>query len=492
MGAHRDLPSFRTFAAFTVLLIINEILSYAAYVNRDFGVAVFFVAVFLFSLLTFHRLENGLLILLIELFIGGKGYLYSIHIGTFAVSIRVALFTVVMVVWALKHRRAFDWTRLPGPLRTLIPLFGIVIVWGVLNGILSGHGTMNVYYDANAYLFLTLIIVLLSPTIDWSRFRRLILAAFAASAAVLGIKSLVTLGLFTHFGFAELTSMYRWIRNTGVGEIAPIGHASVRVFFQSQVYGLLAFLTLAPYLAQRDDAQRRPWWLVLPLTLGISAVIVSLSRSFWLGGIVALVVGMSFAVRRFAWSLRKTLAVVGFVCAVLAGGYVLTSWAMNFPSPFPTAASESLLAKRLTGFKGEPAASSRLQMLPPLMQQIAKRPILGSGFGQTVTYQSSDPRQTSSKNKGVYTTDTFELGYLDIALKVGFVGLVLYLAIIGKIFTGLAKTPTVLAVGMVTGLAALIVIHATTPYLNHPLGIGFMLLALTLGHMRPASIPNMT
>lgn len=488
----RDLPSFRTFITFTALLIANEVLSYSAYMNRDFGSAVFFVIVLASLLITMRRLENGLLILFIELFIGGKGYLYSIHIGTFAVSIRVALFIIIMFVWLIRHRHAFDWLRLPRPMRTLFPLIGLIVTWGILNGLWGGHGAMNVYYDVNAYLFLMLIVVLLAPTIDWIRFRPLILAAFAASAAVLGIKSLVTLGVFTHLGFSQLTGIYRWIRNTGVGEIAPIGHTSVRVFFQSQVYGLLAFLILAPFVAQRDEHQRRPWWLLVPMTFGLTAIIVSLSRSFWLGGAIALIAGVCLAIKWFGWSFRKLVSVIGIVCAMLFTGYALTSWAINFPSPLPTSASESLLAKRLTDFKGEPAASSRLQMFSPLITEITKKPILGSGFGQTVTYRSNDPRQTSSKNKGWFTTDAFELGYLDIALKIGAAGLLVFLLIIERTLIELYTTHTVLAFGMLTGLVALVVIHAMTPYLNHPLGIGFVLLALTLGRMRPLTIPNAT
>lgn len=488
----RDLPTVRTFMALTTLLLVNEVLSYAAYTHREFGAAVFIVLVFASLVIAMRRLEYGLVMLFLELFVGGKGYLYSIHIGAFALSIRVALFIVVMLVWLFRYRHKFDWSRLPRPIGTLLPLLALFLAWGVLYGLWSGHGALNVYYDSNAYLFLGLIVVLLAPTIDWNRLKPLLLGVLAAAATVLGIKSLLTLGLFTHLGFSGLVDFYRWIRNTGIGEIAPIGHTSFRVFFQSQIYGVLAFFTLAPFLAARNSSVRRPWWLLVPLTLGLTAVIISLSRSFWLGGIIALLVGLDIACMRYRWSVVHAIRVATFVILLLGTSYALTSWAVNFPYPFATDASKSLLLQRLSNFKEEPAASSRLQMFRPLVTAIAKKPILGSGFAKTVTYRSSDPRQTSSKRGGLYTTDAFELGYLDIALKIGLAGLLTYLLLLGHALKGLYALATPLAFGMFIGLVALVVINGTTPYLNHPLGIGFLLLALTLGRMQPSSIPPAT
>src|SRR5690606_26879171 len=54
-----------------------------------------------------------------------------------------------------------------------------------------------------------------------------------------------------------------------------------------------------------------------------------------------------------------------------------------------------------------------------------KRPILGSGYGTTVTYETSDPRLLSTIGSS-YTTYAFEWGYHDIWLKIGVVGASVY------------------------------------------------------------------
>ena len=58
-------------------------------------------------LFSVEKLEYGLLILLAELFIGSKGYLFSYDYGGTLISLRMALFLVVMSAWLGKV--VLDW-----------------------------------------------------------------------------------------------------------------------------------------------------------------------------------------------------------------------------------------------------------------------------------------------------------------------------------------------------------------------------------------------
>jgi O-antigen ligase len=130
----------------------------------------------------------------------------------------------------------------------------------------------------------------------------------------------------------------------------------------------------------------------------------------------------------------------------------------------------------------EAAISSRWELLPKLWQKITEAPILGKGFGTTVTYQSRDPRQLASPGQGIYTTYTFEWGWFDIWLKLGFFGMLAYLALlikfIAETFKNSKNNPS-LFVGLGICLIVLAIVNFFTPYLNHPLGIGFILIAAT-------------
>jgi len=128
----------------------------------------------------------------------------------------------------------------------------------------------------------------------------------------------------------------------------------------------------------------------------------------------------------------------------------------------------------------EPAANSRLQLLAPLWQAIKEQPIVGYGFGKKLTYYSVDPRIKNEQNpEGLHTTYAFEWGWLDQWLKSGIFFIVLMwswiILIYNRGYRVLAGRPEILLPILAT-LTSLVVIHIFTPFLNHPLGLGLLML----------------
>jgi O-antigen ligase len=126
------------------------------------------------------------------------------------------------------------------------------------------------------------------------------------------------------------------------------------------------------------------------------------------------------------------------------------------------------------------ATASRWSLLPKLNEKILNAPILGNGFGTSVTYQSSDPRIISSTG-GAYTTSAFEWGYHDILVKMGLVGIAAYGFLLYAIFIELKSAAPRERTWLIPAFVALLLINFVSPYLNHPLGIGFLALLLALG-----------
>ena len=115
---------------------------------------------------------------------------------------------------------------------------------------------------------------------------------------------------------------------------------------------------------------------------------------------------------------------------------------------------------------------SRWTLLPALWQGIERHPVLGSGFGATVTYTSHDPRVVAATG-GSYTTYAFEWGWLDHWFKFGIFGIPLMLWIVGRLMfrSWRSSEPLWIRGTLVASLFALAITHVFTPYLNHPLGI---------------------
>jgi O-antigen ligase len=119
--------------------------------------------------------------------------------------------------------------------------------------------------------------------------------------------------------------------------------------------------------------------------------------------------------------------------------------------------------------------------LPVLWKEVSASPLWGKGFGTTVTYVTSDPRITLSTTDGKYTTYAFEWGWLDLWLKTGLIGVLGYLWLFYMLLSDCYRLmrrgdSRALAVGL--SLSALGVLHFFTPYLNHPLGFSYLILAM--------------
>ena len=113
-----------------------------------------------------------------------------------------------------------------------------------------------------------------------------------------------------------------------------------------------------------------------------------------------------------------------------------------------------------------------------MMLQIKKLPFTGSGFGTVIEYESEDPRLVAAG--GTAETYAFEWGWLDIWLKMGFLGILsfvwLFVFYVLSLWNSAKKgNAGWLMVAFLRSVVALFVLHIFTPFLNHPIGLGFLI-----------------
>jgi O-antigen ligase len=277
-----------------------------------------------------------------------------------------------------------------------------------------------------------------------------------------------------------------------VGEITRFDSGFSRIFFQSHIYVLLLLCFLLPWYAfierwkqlTAEPISRRVY-LLTALTLLI--VFLSYSRSFWIALCATLLVLAVWLVCKERISFGRIVACVAMLILTFAIDYGVAFGLVNIPlSGFGGVDAGALLTARTKNLGSEPAAASRWDLITPLAQAATKHPVIGSGFGTAVTYTSSDLRVRQDHPDGRYTTTAFEWGYLDLALKFGLLGLLVYGFFIYRVIrVGIKKlhtTPQAYGetLGLLTSVVALLCVHVFTPYLNHPLGIGWLLLTALL------------
>lgn len=425
-------------------------------------VLALFVAIF-----TWRNPAYGVYALMAELILGGKGYLFSLSLGTTAVSFRMLIFIMVLSIWLakwlLKEQKIKYLRQLFGPLWWPYLALLAMILLGITTGLLRQNGFDAVSFDVNGFGYLLLAPIFLE-ILKKEENQKQTIQIWLIAAFWLAIKTIILFIIFSYFERESADYLYRWVRNSGVGEITWL--STTRVFLYSQIFIVAAWLYIL--FNNFNDKLKK----TLPiLILFVSAILISLSRSFFVGIAISIIlIGVYWLWQKKFSDFPPVVRDPEREADQPSAGKILSRILIS-------AFGAYLLVLLLSGSLFSPQSrlindagqSSRRNQWPVLVKAIVSNPF-GYGFGKTLTYQTTDPRALFVNPSGQYTTYSFELGWLDFFLKTGLFGVMAYLWFLGAILRQIWPD-----LSLVTPLVALFIIHSFTPYLNHPLGIGLLL-----------------
>ncbi len=456
-----------------VLEIVSALTLFHSVANSVFCALLGLVALYL----GWKKPWAGLSLLLLELLIGSLGSLLQFGIWPHTVSLRVVMTLAFLLGWSLhflKHGKTKELIKTFSARPVYSCLFA-VLLFALIRGWLMHNAA--VFKDTNAWAdWLMLFPVLDIASRYGEKLRRSAVTVIFVGISWLALKTLGLEYLFSHSFSSIAPDAYLWVRRTGIGEVTLMVGNAYRIFMQSFVYMVAGVIMGASWwlsqdkqdLNHRAKKSQRAAWMIMSASAAILAI--SLSRSFWIGTCAGLVcvIGLLWS-RHVAWWKK----IGGPITAAVAGLLILVC-VLAFPLPHVNMASMFDLLGSRTNLE-EPAAASRWHLLPILVKKIEEHPILGSGFGATVTYQTLDPRIVKQSG-GTYTTYAFEWGWLEHWIKLGILGIPLMLWILFSLGRRVWKLdePLWLRVGAVSSLVAVATLHLFTPYLNHPLGFAII------------------
>ena len=483
--------------------------SFFAYYNVVFNQSLclnnaFFVILgILILIISLKDLRWGLLIAIFELLAASQGYLFDWKFTSspddFRISLRLLIFAVILLVsfYHLWKKRADlknlllaqRWGVLLFALNAVFLGLGVYLAWRGQNSSLPG-----IFADLNNYLF-WLYVLPLAVTI-WDR--TLLQIFYSVALAILSWQIILTgffFYVFTHLWISWMIPLYKWVRDSRLGEITRINMDTTvhRVFLQSHLYLMIAFfgsLLFAYFFPEKYRFSFKKGYRAYTIFLisSAAALMISLSRSFWVGLFGVLIVLLWVLWRDKQWQWRKIGRSLAQLSLSLFLGIVLIASFIWIELPFGLGSAGDLrfLSDRAGSFfgSGDAAITSRWKQLPVLLEAIHEKPLVGWGFAKSLTYQTDDPRLLNdfADADGYYTTNAFEWGYLDVALKLGILGASIYvlwaLYLLFKAWPiykkALVETKAFYLLAILAGVFVLFV-HIFTPYLNHPLGIAVFL-----------------
>ena len=385
--------------------------------------------------------------------------------------------------------------------------------------------------DLTTFSALLLVPTVLALRLTVSEVERLLSILFWGAVAL--ALATLTLHVLAPLGVIDVNALSQWLTRHSLGGLADVGDGILRIYLRSEVLFIPALLLGVRRLATRNQPQpthgrlHHLGYLVgsTVLTMGL---VLSLTRSLWMGTLTALVVFFVWCARDLAALLRSLglvlagLAVLVGLSAVVYGGPALlrasaerlsprlvvllpssdpttptgaptptsptgtstttptssttptTSGPSTQPEPSPTAAPEP------DPEQPDPNADAvqiRSRTLVLTKEKIRERPLTGWGIGYNLDEIRDDGRT--------------EYLYWDLLMKLGAPGLALFLVLYAwtpvrlltrrASLTGPASSAGVLS----ASLAGVAVTSYFNPFLNSTLGIVILVLLVAVAAAPP-------
>ncbi len=305
-----------------------------------------------------------------------------------------ALFGLTLLGWLVRHARSPEGARaVASPVGRAISVFFIIAAASLLPALLYGGSVLWWFRDLVRFSPL----VLFFPIATVARSRKSAAAlgiAFLAVVVFFAVNALLTYNQM--LSVAAFASEMQWQR-APVNEVLPM-------------VALVGAATLF-FLARRRSEFAAAIVLGLVSTLALA---VSLSRGFWLGGVIAVAVSALACRARPARVAGFALILAG---AALAGAYAVFGWRI-FGVLGSLASRFSTLSSPLASI----TVYERLEEARAQIELIARNPIIGHGLGATFSYMSPIRSFFRETNYG-------HNAYLFLVFKLGIVGLVSYLVL---------------------------------------------------------------
>lgn len=468
-------------------------ISLATFLFGDSSFFLIIVVVFL-TFLSSKDPRVGLLAVFLELFSNPHGQLLSSQISSFTFSLRMAVFIGFFIGYTIHLLRIkqFPQIRSTNLNPWLFLIIGILI--GFLNGIFSNN-QIDVFNDGNAYFYLLYLIPILSLTWN-SKIKKQLLSVLAAGAVFNIFISFFILYFFTHVSDLMIQTIYIFFRDVRLAEITKLGESFFyRVFIQTQfftiVFGALVLALLPKLLVWRDKV-----YAVLLFAFIFATLLLSLSRSFWVGMFFAITVFIIFFIRFFSKKITYKI-MIGSILSSVVIGFALIILTVLFPFPAQKVGGSDLADFFVRRVAEEDASiSSRWNLLNPMLKTISQNPIFGNGFGKRATFNTEDPRALSINPDGTWSTYAMEWGWFELWYKMGIFGpigfLIIFVWIVRRLLSTIKNEQGWLSLGLITGIVFLYTIHFFSPYLNHPIGLGFLLFTMVFVQQKDTNVTQIS
>ncbi|HNZ86206.1 MAG TPA: O-antigen ligase family protein [bacterium] len=461
-------------------LIVLDAIFFLAHKFTTFNYIAFSLLAICIIYLISYDIKWIIYISFLELFVGSFGRLMSIDLFGFSLSLRIFIFVISFIfgmIYVVKNKK-IDFLK--SQYKCFYFVYILILIFGIIIALINKAKISNIFFDINNFIFFLILPIYYQIIIKEERILKNLFYIFISATLFLSLKTIIVFYLFSqHFSCLDFTSLYKWIRDSRLGEITKMNEHFYRIFFQSQIYLMIAFIINSVILIFQKLKKKEKIFFYILLIINLSAIIISFSRSFWLGIVSSLLILFIILIlkkEKFINIVTNYLKLFGILILSVFFVFIL----LKIPDTHINFAD--MLSGRVS--ESDASSNSRMELLNPMLRDIKKSPILGHGFAHEISYFSKDPRNLNDSNPtGEVTTYSFEWGWLSFWLKIGIFGLLFYIILSLKIIKDSVKligSNNVIFIASLLCFISISVVHIFSPYLDHPLGLGFIILIICI------------
>lgn len=439
--------------------------SLAGFFQPIFEDIVFLLPMSIMVFLAFWRFNYAILFFLGEFLFLQAGHFFELG----GISLRLVFLIFLIGFWFFKTViRKEPIIFFQSPVMPFLVVFSFFILFSILRGYFSNDKIL-VIRDGIAYSFFLLVL----PLSEFFRKKKnRILFTYILAAAIIGVAvfTLFNLFLYAHQLSQVHDPYYWWLRNVLIGKVTAMAGGFFRIVFPSHLWILPIFLVVLSLILDKKNSKYREKLLFFSILMSL-VILTNFSRVYLLGlgfGLFFLKIGLSW--RR--WLAACLIILIIFVSEFILLWFLVTgNWL----------GAQILFGRMGTVVQPEEELSSltRLRILPDLKNQIMHNFWLGRGLGSQVSYL--DPLSGQMQK-----TFNIDWGWLEMLLELGFFGLASYIIFLIAVFYSLIRkiktsieTEKRFYIGLMAGLASLLFVNITGPFLFHPIGIFYQVLVIS-------------
>lgn len=231
---------------------------------------------------------------------------------------------------------------------------------------------------------------------------------------------------------ASLVTIGRWAN--GQGSVADFTDGVVRITDDAFFAPMVAVIWAAALIPFATNPSRRRWALALG-AVGLVGLIFTFQRGAWLAAVAAV---LAILVLLPGW---RRLALLGRIAAIVLVGVALVAGVGAItPREGGSPLSATIDRAASLGVADEDvSAQHRLAEWHRSREVIAERPLQGIGVGSEITYFSPLFNEQTQRQGGVVSAFYIHNSYTWLALKLGLVGLALFVALVVIVMIGAAR-----------------------------------------------------